>query len=103
MVPFGLEEGSPVDLPREALALVVGEPLEVPKESPDEGRHVAVEIETLPWQTEAKCLQAEPDTGVLDIENRATTGPAGSARTLSVERHPDRFAGRPATAGCGSP
>ncbi len=28
VVPFGLEEGSPVDLPREALALVVGEPAE---------------------------------------------------------------------------
>lgn len=28
----------------------------------------------------------QPQTGVLDIVNRATTGPAGSARTLSVER-----------------
>jgi D-alanyl-D-alanine carboxypeptidase/D-alanyl-D-alanine-endopeptidase (penicillin-binding protein 4) len=28
----------------------------------------------------------QPETGVLDIENRATTGPAGSTRTLSVER-----------------
>jgi D-alanyl-D-alanine carboxypeptidase/D-alanyl-D-alanine-endopeptidase (penicillin-binding protein 4) len=35
---------------------------------------------------EPALVTVQPQTGVLDIDNRATTGAAGSARTLSVER-----------------